>query len=178
MRGWHTDTNDLQARYRDILAAASDLLDAVDRSGASMPTRRSADALAALRAAVTGQPPPKLVTPRRDPRRHLLSMRKWEPGPDDRDHPRTYPLAEIAADLRHSVEGGRANESYLHQPRYQGGLAISGARALVFAELMTELAYRMRPGTAVGPIDTDESFSQLALDLVEHLSLNTPFGAA
>jgi hypothetical protein len=168
------DLGELEARYRDVVAAATDLVAAMDRSGIR-PATPARQALDELRAALVGAPPPPSAGPRRDPRRHLLGAHRWERGADGNTSPRPYPLAEAATEFRRLVEGGRDIESHLYQPRDEGGQAISRVRALVLANLMDEFAARLRPGTAVGPIDADDSFGGLVAELADHLFSNTPF---
>lgn len=99
--------------------------------------------------------------PARDPARDLLVYWDYQG-----QRKRAIPLDEFGADIDRSMAATR--ESYDND--FQSGVvAISPARAMVMASLLRELAIRLRPGTDIGPIETEGGLSRTAADLAAFL---------
>ena len=110
----------------------------------------------------------------RDPTRHLLSRGRHGQRPDGTDASRPIPLAEAAETWRGALEGGRATESRLEFPEDgQTIVAFSAERAIVAADLLEELALRLRPGFAVGPVSGAGPITEVIHDIVAHLRWRT-----
>jgi len=109
-----------------------------------------------------------------DPTRHLLSRRRHERRPDGTDVSYPIPLAEGAELRRAVVENGRKTEARLEFP--VGGtstVAFSRGRATVAADLLEELALRLRPGFAVGPVTDGAALADLAEEIASYLHRRT-----
>ncbi|MBO3743214.1 hypothetical protein [Actinoplanes flavus] len=103
--------------------------------------------------------------PERDPARHWLSRFAVERYPD---RLRPEPLDEYAADARPALTAGAA----IDEPGASGSrdiVAISIQRAGVIADLLDELAERLRPGVETRPIRSAGDLSGLARELAEDM---------
>jgi hypothetical protein len=106
-----------------------------------------------------------------DPARHLLAERwnkslwyRAEP-PAGSDPP--VPIDAHVAEWRAAIEAGRELEPHPSERRHT--IVLSHQRVEVICNLLRELSKRTRPGVAVGPVQSDGSISQLAIDLAEDL---------
>jgi hypothetical protein len=100
-----------------------------------------------------------------DPTRHMLSLTDFEKRPEGGHRKVPIPLEAEAAGLSGSISRGRRDEGDLDNDWRSGVVAFSRARGGTMGVLLAELAVRLRPGVAVGPIQADESMSKLAADL-------------
>ncbi|GLW34506.1 hypothetical protein [Actinoplanes regularis] len=103
--------------------------------------------------------------PGRDPAQHWLSRFAVERHPD---RLRAKPLDEYAADARPVLAAGAAIDG----PGASGSrdiVAISVQRAGVIADLLDELAERLRPGVEARPIRSAGELSGLARELAEDM---------
>jgi hypothetical protein len=109
-----------------------------------------------------------------DPAQHLMSGR-WDnafwydepapPGPDESP----VPLDALVAQWRGLIEA--ASE---HEPaRRLEVVVISAVRAQVIAYLLRELSNRLRPGQAVGTIQSNGSLSRFIAELAEDLFIRS-----
>jgi hypothetical protein len=112
---------------------------------------------------------PTLRRPNLDPRRHLLIRPAYDKQPDGTVAVRAFPLDEAAAEWRSSVQAASTGEPSPKQQPANGVVVISTTRVWVIAELIGELAKRLEPGLAVGPIESDGSISRLAKELADDL---------
>lgn len=103
------------------------------------------------------------------PSRHLLSARRhprpWPQPPSD-----TGPLVRLDEPItrwRAEIDAGSSVEP---SPERVDAVVVSHARAVVIAALLRELAARLRPGSPVGPVQSDGALSALAEELQEDLS--------
>jgi hypothetical protein len=104
-----------------------------------------------------------------DPARHLLSG-QWDytfwyapPAPGTGS---AIPLDELVAEWRALIEAERGKEPPLANV---DAVVISAVRAQIIAYLLQELAARLRPGFAVGPILSDGSLSAFVEELATDL---------
>jgi hypothetical protein len=105
-----------------------------------------------------------------DPTRYLLSLPTLVDLPDGRHTIGPYPLDAAAADWRGRV-ARHVDVEVNYGNRLHDSIVISADRGAVIANLLDELAERLRPGLAVGPIHSDGSISQLAQELAEDMFL-------
>jgi hypothetical protein len=106
--------------------------------------------------------------PHLDPARHLLVYPKRARRADGRDVEEPYLIDELVPQWRRALDAGRPDEAALGRPA-PGVVSMSANRALVLADLVEELGLRLRPGHAVGPIQSDGSLSRLATELADDL---------
>jgi hypothetical protein len=111
----------------------------------------------------------RLPRPHLDPIRHLLIYPAYDRQPDGTETVRPIPLDEAAAEWRAAVESSRAKEPPVNNQPPNGVVVISPGRASVIAALVAELAKRLEPGLAVGPVQSDGSISRLAKELADDL---------
>jgi hypothetical protein len=104
-----------------------------------------------------------------DPTRHIISVTDWEKRPEGGYGKVPIPLDAEAAHLREVVAIRRPGQPALDNDWRSGVVAISRSRGGTIGVLLKELAARLRPGVAVGPIQADDSLSRLAADLAWHL---------
>lgn len=108
-----------------------------------------------------------------DPSRHILVWQKVRRQPDG-SHTRTpVELDEAAAVFARTVEKGRPDELTLDSEDESDVVAFSAARGDVISALLKELALRLEPGRAVGPIQSDGSLSRIAHEVAWHLRHGT-----
>jgi hypothetical protein len=104
-----------------------------------------------------------------DPARHLVSgcwdIELWYSPPPLGTGP-AIPLDELVAEWRALIEAERGKEP---PPGKLDAVVISAVRAQIIAYLLRELANRLRPGYAVGPIRSDGSLSAFVTELAEDL---------
>jgi len=103
--------------------------------------------------------------PERDPAQHFLSRYAVERHPD---RFRAKPLDEYAVDARPVLAGGAVIDD-LDTAGSRDIVAISVQRAGVIADLLDELATRLRPGVETGPIRSTGKLSGLARELAEDM---------
>lgn len=167
------DADELGTRYRDVRVAAAELSAALDAAGSELPLD-TREALRELRAVLAGQPTPGPF-PRPDPRRGLITRYRVEQRPAGPPRFHRYGFAAAAAVFKERIEDSRKRtETYLHQPRELGGIAISHTRASILASLLEEFAARVSPGMAVGPIEHDGAFTDFLVELTDWLYDHTP----
>lgn len=104
-----------------------------------------------------------------DPTCDMVSVADHRVGPDGRPVRIPLPLTEHALTLRAMLAKARADESTIENDWTTGVVAFSRYRGLIVAELLGELAARVRPGTAVGAMQTDDAMADLAAELAWHL---------
>jgi hypothetical protein len=103
-----------------------------------------------------------------DPTRHLLVHLQRRRLPDGTTEASPIGLDEIVAEYRSSLALSAAAESRLG-PSARELVVVAPGRAAIIAELLDELALRLRPGTAVGPIRSDGSLSRLVRELADDM---------
>jgi len=170
------ETDQLVPRYQRLHQAAARLL--VTLPPTSQLPVDTASELAAVSAAIL----PAAQHAGLDPARHSLAIRSAEAGSGGQrpHHPRT--LAEAGHDGRQTIEAGWKAEAsapheslLLHQPEFT---AISVQRARITAELLTELAERLRPGRTVdGPILGNDSYRRFVAEIAQDLYYRSGGGA-
>ncbi len=106
-----------------------------------------------------------------DPTRHMLSVGEWKERPEGGHTRVPIPLEVEAASLRASIDAGRPTEAGLDNDWRDGVVAVSRSRGGVMGVLLEELAARLRPGVAVGPIQADDALSKLAADVAWKLDV-------
>lgn len=111
----------------------------------------------------------RLPRPHLDPARHLLIYPAYDRRPDGTETVRPIPLDEAAAEWRAMVESSRAKEPSPKQQPWSGVVVLSPGRASAIVALVKELARRLEPGLAVGPIESDGSIGRLAKELADDL---------
>jgi hypothetical protein len=95
-----------------------------------------------------------------DPRRHLLSTRRYSWGPSGESVSEPVTFAEEAAERRESLAGAPDDER----------VNLSGVEVLVSAALLKEFAARLRQDVARDAVDPDaEQLAAVASELVERL---------
>jgi hypothetical protein len=104
-----------------------------------------------------------------DPARHLVSGRwdieLWYSPPPPGTGP-AIPFDDLVAHWRELIEAERHKEP---RPNSVDVVIISAVRARIVAYLLRELSNRLRPGFAVGPIESDGSVSAFITELAEDL---------
>jgi hypothetical protein len=96
-----------------------------------------------------------------DPARHLLRAVHPDGSP--------IPLDDEAARLQQAIAAARTDEVGTDNDWRSGVVVISSRRARAIADLLDELAVRLRPGLTVGPIQAERSLAELAASLSWHL---------
>ncbi|MEU4038727.1 hypothetical protein [Streptomyces collinus] len=96
-----------------------------------------------------------------DPRRYLLSSRRYQRDDSGTVDSRPVSFAEEAAEQRDNLSGG------LDDAR----VTITGTEALASAALLKEFAARLRHDLAHGTVSPDaEELAQVATDLAERMA--------
>ncbi len=93
-----------------------------------------------------------------DPARHWLSRQALDGA---------KPLDDYAADARPALDAGASVDG--RPPGSRDIVAISVQRAGVIADLLDELAARLRPGVEAGPIRSDGELGRLARELADDM---------
>jgi hypothetical protein len=99
----------------------------------------------------------------------MVSITDWEKLPEGGYGKVPIPIEAEAAHLHDVIVEGRPDEADLGNDWRSGVVAMSRARGGTMGVLLKELAARLRPGVAVGPIQADDSMSRLAADLAWEL---------
>jgi hypothetical protein len=104
-----------------------------------------------------------------DPTRHMAGVSDYRQLPDGTSLRVPLPLSEHAAAMRATLTKARRDEATIENDRTTGVVAFSRYRGLVIAELLGELSARLRPGTVVGAMRSDDAMADLAAELAWHL---------
>lgn len=110
------------------------------------------------------------LDPSQDPARDLLTLMDYGKQADRPSVRTPISLEQAAADFGAMVEAGRTAEGRLERD-YPGDdtVGLSGNRGKVIISLLEELAIRLEPGRAVGPIQGNAALSDLALEISRYL---------
>ncbi|AEV82487.1 hypothetical protein ACWT_1469 [Actinoplanes sp. SE50] len=112
----------------------------------------------------------------RDPARHLLSRVRYRRLPDGTQQRVPITLDQAAAEFGELIDAGRPAEVRLDPDEGRDEVAaFSRQRAKVIASLLDELSRRVRPGLAVGPIQSDGKLADLAAESAAHLRSGTGY---
>jgi hypothetical protein len=98
-----------------------------------------------------------------DPTRHLLSRERFERQPDGSQLREPISLAEADQQWRRLEASDRRRRVELGLEYPEEGeqiVAITNALAMALAEMLEELALRLAPGRAVGPIQADAGLAR------------------
>jgi hypothetical protein len=112
------------------------------------------------------------IDPVQDPARDLLAFLDLSRAPDGSTVRAPISLDQAATMFGAMIQGGRPAESRLERD-YPGtdDRAMSGGRGKVIATLLEEIAIRLEPGRAVGPIQSSEAISELAESIASYLRI-------
>lgn len=110
---------------------------------------------------------PRLRQPDLDPARHWLTRPRLEETPDGTGRFVPITLDEAAGNARDQLETGADDTG---RPLNAAGIVvIPPGRAAAIAGLLDDLAKRLKPGTQVGPIQSNGDYSKVARELADYL---------
>jgi hypothetical protein len=106
---------------------------------------------------------------RNDSSVHMITIARYDEGPDGGSVRRELSLAEEAETLAAALARAQANEADLENDWRTGQVIFSRGRGLVLGILLEELAARVRPGFTGGPIRGGDELAELAAELAATL---------